>query len=244
MSRRIWLGLATMVFVCGVGLTLAATEAGAIPVTLTGDAWLNQPISVASNATLPTPASLPDLAFTVTSSNDLFFSSCLTLTPTGVCTGPSNAYTVGPWLATTPVTGTQVVSAFSSPSGLGVATAMANTVDNSYWTFSGTANITTGEQFTVTQDDGATFYVNGTAIPGTNSGPTAPVQEIITYTGPTQNNASIELVYSECCGAPAVFETDLPNGGLVGTPDPSTGLLLGTGILGLVGVVRRRGKLI
>jgi len=120
---------------------------------------------------------------------------------------------------------------------------MANTVNNSYWSFTGTANITNGEKFTVTQDDGATFYVNGVAIPGTTTGPTNPVQEIITYSGPTLTGASIQLIYAECCGAPAVFETDLPNGGLTTVPDPSTGLLMGTGILGLVGVVRRRGKL-
>ena len=38
-------------------------------------------------------------------------------------------------------------------------------MDNSYLSFTGTVNVTNGEVFTVTHDDGASFYVNGVAHP-------------------------------------------------------------------------------
>jgi len=244
MRRGMVVKLAAIALVCGVGLVLSANAAQANLVTLNGSTWLNQPISVSQNASLPTPATPPDLTFTVTSSVDLLFSSCGPLTAGGQCTLPATtSYTVGTWLATPPVfPNTQVVGSFASPSGFGVPAAMANTVDNSYWDFTGTVNVTNGEMFTVNHDDGAEFLVNGVAIPGISGGPTSPQQSIITYTGPTLNGASIQLIYTECCGAPAVFETNLPNGGLTTTPEPASVALVGSGLIGLVGFTRRRFK--
>jgi len=222
---RAALKMASIALLCGVGLALGAGAAQAVPVTLTGSAWLNQPASVSMNASLPTPPSPPDLTFTVTSSDDLFFSSCLTLSPSGICTGPTTAYTLGPWLATQPVVGTQVLGSFASPSGFGVPAALVNTMNNSYWDFQGTVNVTNGEQFTVTHDDGMTILINRVALPGMSPLPTSPIQNVLTYTGPTLNNVSLEMVYSECCGAPAVFETNLPTGGggclCIPLPEPS-----------------------
>ena len=58
--------------------------------------------------------------------------------------------------------------------------------------------------------------------------------------GPTANGATLEMVYGEVDGAPAVFSTNLPLGGINATPEPGSMALLGTGVLGLVGFVRRR----
>ncbi|MGH9770593.1 MAG: PEP-CTERM sorting domain-containing protein, partial [Candidatus Acidiferrales bacterium] len=94
--------------------------------------------------------------------------------------------------------------------------------------------------FAIGHDDGASFYVDGTLIPGISPFGTSYALTDITYTGPTESAASLLMVYGECCGAPAVFATNLPTGGgSTLTPEPSAFLLLGTGLLGLMLVSRR-----
>jgi len=100
--------------------------------------------------------------------------------------------------------------------------------------FTGTAHFTNGQMFTVTHDDGLEFQVNGTDVIN-DPGPTPPTTTTSTYTGPT-GNFSFEAVYGECCGAPAVFETTL----VPAVPEPSAIVLLGTAMLGVVFLVRRK----
>jgi len=87
----------------------------------------------------------------------------------------------------------------------------------------------------VTHDDGLEFAVNGTDVISA-SGPTPPTMTTGTYTGAT-GNFSFEAVYGECCGAPAVFETTLVPATV---PEPSGIVLLGTAMLGVVFLLRRK----
>ncbi len=71
-------------------------------------------------------------------------------------------------------------------------------------------------------------------------GPTAPITTTVTYTGPTGTFA-FDLVYGECCGAPAVLATSLPLQAAPAVPEPETYAMLLAG-LGLMGFVARRRK--
>jgi PEP-CTERM motif len=101
--------------------------------------------------------------------------------------------------------------------------------------FTGTAFFTNGQSFTVNHDDGLEFQVNGVDVIN-DPGPTSPTTTTATYTGPT-GNFSFVAVYGECCGAPAVFETTLVP---ATTPEPSSFVLFGAALLGVVTLRRRK----
>ena len=103
--------------------------------------------------------------------------------------------------------------------------------------FTGTVSVTTGQVFTVTHDDGLTLIIGGLDLLF-SPGPTSPIQSLATYTGPS-GNLAFQLVYGECCGAPAVLQVDLPFA--AGVPEPETYALMFGG-LGLVGFMARRRK--
>jgi hypothetical protein len=109
--------------------------------------------------------------------------------------------------------------------------------------FTGTANFTTGEKFTVNSDDGVTLYVGGTAssnIVLSAPNPQSLEQTSGTYTGPS-GSKSFTFVYAECCSLPAVFNTNLSEGGNVPTvPEPGTIILLGSAVIGVASRLRRR----
>jgi len=100
-------------------------------------------------------------------------------------------------------------------------------------------NMPSGTMFTLGHDDGASFYVNQTAVPFyTNPGPTSFSVNTFTYSGPSIVNGTLYMVYGECCGGPAYFQTNLPTGGNI--PEPGTLVMLGSGVLGLAGLLRRK----
>jgi PEP-CTERM motif len=113
-------------------------------------------------------------------------------------------------------------------------------LDNVLIQFTGTALFTNGQSFTVTHDDGVQMYVDGVNLlsdPSSTSATTTP----FTYTG-TTGDFSFDFIYANsfCCGSDFVT-TLVTSTTVVGTtPEPSSIALLGTGMLTVAGVVRRR----
>ena len=93
----------------------------------------------------------------------------------------------------------------------------------------GQVSVVNGQTFTVTHDDGLQLMIGGLLVVNT-PGPTPPVTTTVTYLGPTGTFA-FDLVYGECCGAPARLQTSLP---LTATavPEPATLSLVGLGVAG------------
>lgn len=161
------------------------------------------------------------LAGTFTAPSPLSFSSYGNTSNTG---NASADYTIGSWLATGGGTLT---------SGLSHA---GDTMDNTLWFITGTVNVTTGETFTATHDDGLVLTIGGVTVIN-SPGATAPTTTTETYTGPS-GIETFSLEYSEIAGPGAVLEINLPLA--TQTPEPSSFVLLGSGLLGAAGMLRRR----
>lgn len=110
-----------------------------------------------------------------------------------------------------------------------------DSINNAVFEFTGYVDLAPGT-YTITHDDGMYLWVNG--VLEINSGaPTAADASHFTITTDT-GFVPFELLYAEVNGAPAVLSGNLGN--VAPTPEPSSFILLGSGLLAAAGVVRRR----
>jgi hypothetical protein len=143
----------------------------------------------------------------------------------------STDYTIGSFL-------TSGGNTVSNASGLSAIS--GNTMNDTVFEFKGFTDLIAGQTYEVTHDDGAILYLDGssTNVLGVNSGNPTSAEES-TFTVGTTGLYSFDLLYAEVNGAPAVLTSDLALASAP-TPEPSSFILLGSGLLAAAGVVRRR----
>jgi hypothetical protein len=201
-------------------LALIASAGLAQANTITGSIWENDPTGAGNATPANVPLTTPNVTFSVVG-------------PLDFQSGP--LYTIGEFLASGPNPST----VFTGAGQLG------NTLDNTIFDFQGQVTVTNGQTFTAGHDDGLTLTIGGVTVISAPGG-TSFVNTTETYTGPSGTFA-FNLVYGECCGAPAALAIDLPliGGSVQGqTPIPAALPLFATG-LGLFGGAagwRRRRK--
>jgi len=210
---------------------LAFSAARAHADFITGYGWVTTE-AIVNNATGATAASLAlptchNGATACTHAN-----ADVTFTTTGINFNTTGS-NVSTWLASNPF----------ALNGL-VDTVGASLMDATIWEFVGNVSVTgtvaTPQTFTVAHDDGATFVVNGQTVINA-PGPTSPVVTTGSYTGGASGNAPFDLIYTECCGGPAVLNIGLLAPANAPTvPEPGTLVLVAAGIGGLLTAVRRR----
>lgn len=193
-----------------IGLSAAFLLSLPVHADIVGSIW-EVSAAVASDAI---PANVPGTAPTVT----------FDLPGSTINFQSGGLYTIGEFLTSG---GATITSGASHAS---------DTLDNTLFNITGTVTVTSGESFSAGHDDGLTFMIGGDTVIN-DPGPTGFTVTTETYTGPA-GNFPFQLVYGECCGAPA----DLEIAGLSLTstvPEPNS-VILTSAMLLVIGFVARK----
>ena len=198
-----------------LALIIMAYAAFAQALPITGKLWHVPEATAQSAIPANVPGTTADVTFDVNSPINFF----------------GTGATVGTWLSNG-----SAYNVVENTAGT-LASLMDNGTQGTLVEFTGFVSVTNGQVFTVTHDDGLTLIIGSLDL-NFNAGPTAPVTSNATYTGPS-GNYPFQLVYTECCGGPAVLQVDLPFSNTPSVPEPATVALMGLGLAG-IGFARKR----
>jgi hypothetical protein len=187
-----------MTLLASAGLASVTAVQGAL---VTGSIWENVNTvapTIDLNGTLANAATLiggraADVTFNVNS--PITFSSIV------------GGYTIGGFLGS----GGAIIT------GGADATPAGNTLNNTFFYFTGQVTVQNGQSFNVTHDDGLQLQIGNTLVVDV-PGPTAPITTPYTWTG-ASGTYNFELAYAENSGAPGVLDIQLP---LAAVPEPGT----------------------
>ena len=131
--------------------------------------------------------------------------------------------------------GGDAVTGINNTSGPGT-----DNINNGVMVFTGFTSLVAGTTYEFTHDDGMMLYLtngSGTITAINSAGATAA--DVSSFTVPTTGTYSYEVIYAEVNGGPAVLSADVTSSA---TPEPSSLLLMGTGLLGLAFALFRKNK--
>ena len=230
-----------------LGAALAVSAAFTAPAnaqfTITGSMWqipAFQNVPAAGSAVYSTPASA---TFTLsnTAANNLFdFNSgncatCYNLSAFLTSGSPADVltYMTGAGLANTPL---------DTPASCSTSTC----VTDDLFQFTGSVTLVNGVTYNFEHDDGLLLYLGGIAtpvinVPGPTSAEATPFSVCASGCNAVGGTYTFTLDYAEVDGAPAVLITNIPlTSTPTITPEPSSLMLLGTGLVSAAGVFMRK----